>query len=411
MLNGIDKRNYKKDKTIGRFIGRIETEQRERDRLNLIYQINHQQRLDFTREPRKIKVNTQEPIFNFEYLCNEFDEPIAKVFVTDNTYKDPLPNKYNTIDKFGFHKTSVEGGEFNTFIDERDFASDFNMRNIQTIHNVYQEKYEGGVNATGFGDFIRGCYYLLDFCDRNGKEFVVTINHTISNFLEATQPAIEDDVIPFFVYNNCQSHSIDHKGDIRTRTGDDVDERFIKYLAHSAKRRTNKCYVYNIVYPSHDIGEPHKERIRQLLKPNQMMREAVANYLPGLVHYNIVHIRSGDKYISGARPINNESYIDRLEEEINQVNHPILLIADNISVKKLLMERNPGLKPMFVEITHFGEGFKQEYEAVKNTLLDFYLMSNAQSIVSLTCYEHGSGFSQWCATTYNIPYKCKFIKA
>jgi hypothetical protein len=124
----------------------------------------------------------------------------------------------------------------------------------------------------------------------------------------------------------------------------------------------------------------------------------------------VVHIRSGDKYILGYNAINDESYIDRLEQEINTMEPPILLIADNKHVKNLLVERNNELFATFKEITHFGEGFKQEHESVKNTLLDFYLMSRAKRIVSLTCYEHGSGFSQWCATTYNIPYTCKYIK-
>ena len=60
-------------------------------------------------------------------------------------------------------------------------------------------------------------------------------------------------------------------------------------------------------------------------------------------------------------------------------------------------------------ITHFGEGVVLEEEKVKNTLLDFYLLSLASAILSYSHYEHGSGFSYWCAKTFDIPYTCKYI--
>ena len=50
-----------------------------------------------------------------------------------------------------------------------------------------------------------------------------------------------------------------------------------------------------------------------------------------------------------------------------------------------------------------------EEEKVKNTIIDFYLLSLSNSINSYSSYEHGSGFSYWCAKTYDIPYSCKYI--
>jgi hypothetical protein len=33
-------------------------------------------------------------------------------------------------------------------------------------------------------------------------------------------------------------------------------------------------------------------------------------------------------------------------------------------------------------------------------------MTYSKYIYSFSVYDHGSGFSKWCATTYNIPYIC-----
>ena len=61
-------------------------------------------------------------------------------------------------------------------------------------------------------------------------------------------------------------------------------------------------------------------------------------------------------------------------------------------------------------ITHFGEGVVLEEEKVKNTMIDFYLLSHSKSIFSYSVNKHGSGFSYWCAKTFNIPYVCKYVQ-
>jgi hypothetical protein len=75
----------------------------------------------------------------------------------------------------------------------------------------------------------------------------------------------------------------------------------------------------------------------------------------------------------------------------------------------MIVERFPEIKLLFNEITHFGEGVVLEEEKVKNTMIDFYLLSFASEIFSYSAYKHGSGFSYWCAKTYDIPYVCKLI--
>ena len=42
-------------------------------------------------------------------------------------------------------------------------------------------------------------------------------------------------------------------------------------------------------------------------------------------------------------------------------------------------------------------------------MIDFYLLSLSREIFAFSAYKHGSGFSYWCAKTYDIPYVCKYI--
>ena len=51
-------------------------------------------------------------------------------------------------------------------------------KGVNVINNVYQELYRDKTKPTGFGDFIRGCYYLLQFCNRNNFKPKVFIRKT-----------------------------------------------------------------------------------------------------------------------------------------------------------------------------------------------------------------------------------------
>ena len=124
---------------------------------------------------------------------------------------------------------------------------------------------------------------------------------------------------------------------------------------------------------------------------------------------------NGDKYLKDGRTDFNDQYITHLTKEIfytiKQSKLPIssyLVLTDNMEIKHTIVRTFPWIKILFNSIAHLGQGVVQCDEPIKNTLLEFYLMSRAASIISFSSYEHGSGFSQWCAKTYNIPYVCKF---
>jgi hypothetical protein len=131
--------------------------------------------------------------------------------------------------------------------------------------------------------------------------------------------------------------------------------------------------------------------------------------------YSVFHIRSGDDYLNKDNKIFLTKYFEKIKREIQYyikscqpANY--LIIADNNEIKILLKKNFPKFKIILKEITHFGEGVDLEEEKVKNTLIDFYLLSFANKIISLSTYKHGSGFSYWCAQTFDVPYIAKYIE-
>ena len=312
-------------------------------------------------------------------------------------------------------------------------------KGIKIINNVYQSKYNYGSNScTGLGDFIRGSYFILEFCEKYNFEYKIIFNNCISNFLQIKTDKLKNienilKGIDFFKNNNIDSYNIDNSGIIFEPIKDNkhIMSDFVDYIVKS-KSVYNNVFIYCNSYPINDIiDEKHKEYMRNILEPIIEIKINVNKILYDLKlefkQFIVIHIRSGDSYLKNEKNTFDVKYINELIQNIendivhyfnknkndnidNIDNNKYLIIADNNYIKLILKKKFPNFTILLKNITHFGEGILLEDEKVKNSLIDFYLLSFSKFILSYSCYEHGSGFSYWCAKTYNIPYVCKLIK-
>ena len=75
------------------------------------------------------------------------------------------------------------------FLEDENYVVPYNVeriraKGIKIINNVYQSKYNfGRANCTGLGDFIRGSYFILEFCDEYNFEPKIVFNNYIAKFL------------------------------------------------------------------------------------------------------------------------------------------------------------------------------------------------------------------------------------
>jgi hypothetical protein len=312
-------------------------------------------------------------------------------------------------------------------------------KGIKVINNVYQRKYNyGSSNCTGLGDFIRGSYFILEFCEKHNFEYKIIFNNCISNFLQIKTDKLKNienilEGIDFFKNNNVHSYNIDNSGIIFEPIKDNkhIMSDFVDYIVKS-KSIYNNVFIYCNSYPINDIiDEKHKEYMRNILEPTLEIKINVNKILYDLKlkfkQFIVIHVRSGDSYLKNEKNTFDVKYINKLIQNIendifvyfnknkhdnidNIDNNKYLVIADNNYIKLILKKKFPNFTILLKNITHFGEGILLEDEKVKNSLNDFYLLSFSKCILSYSCYEHGSGFSYWCAKTYNIPYVCKLIK-
>ena len=297
------------------------------------------------------------------------------------------------------------------------------------IINVYQNIYAKGFHASGIGDFIRGSFFLMQFCSDVGYAYEIDLsNHHISKFLENSPQNMNNDyssyndqitnfeyrnenITKVKVINNSQVKVITNYPGNKTNT----ITKFKKYLnVVPINNKTMK--VYTITFPYKKLTNDERQKMRVIMEPTNIIisgGQNVLNYL-GLYGktYTCIHIRLGDSYI------NDSSYNEANNKKIKTITKILgplnkeskyLLISDNNSIKQIISTLLPNVRGFEHDISHTGEGSILTDTNMKNTMIDFYLLSQAATILSLTVYKHGSGFSKWCAEIYNIPYTCCLI--
>jgi hypothetical protein len=357
----------------------------------------------------------------FRYTMKTFATRIDKNMTNLNVNEQATNKNLNQFIQVVLHKD-------NDPIDDEYINKPYNKKQITTIlkvlqltnvtiENVYQEKYGTDVNASGFGDFIRGSYFLMQFCKENNIFYNINmLNHPISQFLE--------------IYQNKQplNYKNINKFDLTNFNPRILDDGILTYIydytinndfTYFLKNQTvhNKCiYTYIISYPTIIIAEEHKTYMRHLLTPTKYLTLLVDKQLTNLEliekEFTIIHVRYGDNYLIKNESDINLSHLKTINQTIDYLDptNKILLVSDNIIIKNILTKLYPHIVTHFNEITHTGEGVELDTNKLKNTMIDFYLFSRAKNVYAFSIYKHGTGFSKWATETYSIPYICRYLE-
>ena len=291
---------------------------------------------------------------------------------------------------------------------------------VDTIENVYQQKYNNDDNATGLGDFIRGSYFLMQFCKEYNMSYSINLrNHPISQFLDMYQNSkhINYKNVNYFEKTNHSPLVLDNN--IITNIYDNTINNDFLYFLRKQQVFNKIMYVYTITYPTIIIDQEHKEVMKKILKPTDKLSVLSNNILTNLNlckhDYVIIHIRFGDNYLINSDDSDDAidtTKLDIIIAELNKLDmtKQYLLISDNTIIKKQIVDLFPFIKTHYSKITRIGEEVEFDVEELQNTMMDFCLLSHSTKIISFSVYNHGCGFSKWCAETYNIPYTCQYLK-
>jgi hypothetical protein len=288
---------------------------------------------------------------------------------------------------------------------------------IKKINIVYQYEYLNSEPVTGLGDFIRSCYFMNQISEKYNIEINFHINkHPIKKYLQyfENKDFISDEImknIPFFKNEN---YVYINYNNIINYKYKNIDKILINYL-NSLQLYDGNVYLYLINHPDQKyITDTHKEKIENIFKPTNYLNDKITYAMNKLNlnknKFKVIHIRTEDEFLNNNIILNNRiNYIIyTLRNVISQTQDDLFIISNNNYLKNILLHKIPKLKTIINEISHTADKNTND-EKLINTLKDFYIMSNSNCIYSFSVYQHGSGFSKWCATTYNIPYVCYFL--
>ena len=287
----------------------------------------------------------------------------------------------------------------------------FKNKGLEKLVHVYQFHYKNS-KAQGLGDFLRGCFCLLQISTILGLKFDVDFkNHPISMFLMENKKKYN------IKYNEIELYRNDNNIEITSESNKKFFKGVIEHF-NNINIYDKNIYTYFYSFPMNvKISREHKNIMREKIEPNDMMKNNIALRLDKLnliiKQYTVLHIRCGDEYLNSQGSIVNQGYLNNIYSLINNIYNDklkILLISDNNAIKILLKSKYPNLIVQLKKITHLGDNDNSSDSDIMYTMLDFYMMKNANNIIALSPHGHGTGFSKWCSVIYNVPYVSIIVK-
>ena len=250
--------------------------------------------------------------------------------------------------------------------------------------NVYEKTID-----QGFGDYIRGCFCMLQILTKLNIPFDMDISdHPIKHWIQTTTN---------YNYKNVERISHYHCG---------RPDRY-ETILHKLQYATGTYCFFCNEYPMNPITHEERIFIRNKLLPTPEMIQCVMEKMNHLGiqrgQYHVIHLRCGDSCLVDGVPYppNHTRFLEAIKSIHTDI--PIVLLSDSYDMKQLIHTIYPHIIIPMNKPVHSCKNVS--VEQAKEILCDFFLFANASRITNYSIYEHGSGFSQWAAELYNVPYQ------
>jgi hypothetical protein len=288
-------------------------------------------------------------------------------------------------------------------------------------NNCYNIKYNPDDTSSywGLGDLIRGTIKLYQLQQYLKFNLVVDISlHPISRFIENTNHKYTKIIeanknkIPYYYINNLKPYL---KNELKSNNINNIktypefnNEKIILLT-------TNDKNIESL-----NISEQCKLFIKNILKPKIEFQHYFDNILLDKLgklknEYNVFHIRLGDDYLikNNINKINFKNFINNFID--NKILNPEtdIIITDNALFKYYIKTRCD-LITLNTLIGHIGlighmnsnsdsdSDNDINCQIIRDTLIEFFLLKNANKIITYSIYDWVSGFVNWISKIYDI---------
>lgn len=256
----------------------------------------------------------------------------------------------------------------------------------KTIYLLWQNKIK---HQHGFGDSLRGAISTYQYCKDNNVNLKIDATDDIcSSFLKNV---VADD------YNSIKNKDvIMHINDLN------LHENLNNELSKS-----NIIYIYSNTYPFREMDDDDILFAKYICEPKMLLKnevDAKINNLPN--NYGIKHFRFNDTVFKNDLNEDNPIFKKSFELLKSDYNAGDVLLSNSQNFIKYAKDK---LRIKTVECNnetckaeHIGES--TNYDSVKNTFIDFFIICNAKYIKSYTTYDWPSNFVFWPSKIYKIPF-------
>jgi hypothetical protein len=233
-------------------------------------------------------------------------------------------------------------------------------------------------NFWGIGDFLRGTVQLYMLSKKLGFHFYVDISlHPMSKYL-----------IP--VENPYRSVIQENKNRIQLLPSNLDLEKLISTF------QDGLYFFFTNAHCTYPISTECQEFIKNMLVPIPSLEHELSMF--PFKKYEIMHLRLGDKeLLNNGTAVISQELVNMVQKNTGE---NTILISDSLSVK----ENADILKYVYITNTkpkHTGKC--SDSDSMKDTLIEFLLITRSSCIKTYSCYSWRSGFVDWAHKIYNIP--------
>jgi len=260
---------------------------------------------------------------------------------------------------------------------------------MKIVRHTYRTRCTTVRQPPGFGDYLRGSIALAILSQEQGFSLKIDLSqHPVGAFIRDNRPAT------------------DPKGEVAEEVAEFFNERaallpsFLENMGEDASvSLTTNCF------PDVDkVTDAVRELVRSQLTWESSI-EASAEDIRRQISaeaFAILHIRVADEHFQ-ARSVRMGSLCSHIEKHVlPNWRGRLLVLSNNQAVKRALSDKY-SLPVVPTGTVHLGECNGVESD-VRDTLIDFAIMSRASTIFSHSAYSWNSGFSRWCACLHNVPF-------
>ncbi|MBT3067041.1 hypothetical protein [Rhodoferax sp. U11-2br] len=254
-----------------------------------------------------------------------------------------------------------------------------------TIVHTYRSHCLTVSQPPGFGDFLRGSFFLAIFCRENRMLLVIDFSqHPIGKFVQSVCFPDTSSITPEEFFN-------------------DKKAELLPYL-----RALTPGQVALITTHANVVEAEITDADRLLIQSYMCFSDEVTNKVAATIekigspHFAVVHVRVADEDMHNPDVV-VRGLIGYIKKNVVPVWGKHVVVLSNNGKLKNMLSVHFKLHMTTTSAVHLGECNTTDLH-VRDSLIDFALLSKASHIYSYSVYGWTSGFSKHCSNLFDIPY-------